>query len=253
MVHRWAPSKTLPPLTSPYFRRAPGKKDGEPQGALTVTEGAPLVAIVEDDHQDVTKTALPGVKQEAIQVGGPADALPFSGARKDETEAKDNTFHRGNKPMAGLPEGLPFPRISTTKRSRPTIDPVTPKHREGNAGPSVTRLSSPATVGDRRGRLPPRCRPLLMEAADCPLRGGTHPMGPPSSWAPRSRCLGDAGESNATHPEGRSRPAHRRQSPLRVKTLPDPTAPSATGPVRPKTCRALPIPRLEMARHQSRP
>ena len=69
--------------------------------------------------------------------------------------------------------------------------------------------------------LPARVRPLRMGAADCPLRAKAHLMGPSSSGASRSRCLGDAGEAHATHPEGRPRLAPGRQSPLHLKTLPN--------------------------------
>ena len=68
------------------------------------------MAIVEDDHHDVIKTALSGVKQKAIKVGGPADALPFSGARKDDTEAKDNIFHRGKQAYGRFARRAPLPK-----------------------------------------------------------------------------------------------------------------------------------------------
>ena len=120
------------------FRRAPGKKDGERQGALPVAEGAPLVAITEDDHRYVIKTELPGVKQKALTGGGPADALPRPSARNEETDAQDNTFQRGEQACGRFARRGPLPEDFNDDRGAaafkdgrmhvhwPTIDPPPP-------------------------------------------------------------------------------------------------------------------------------
>ena len=70
----------------------------------------------------------------------------------------------------------------------PKIDTVNPKHSEGNVGSSVTRLSSPATVGGLEGNDPDSVTASPDRICGMPLRGGAHMMGP-SSWASRPRCL----------------------------------------------------------------
>ena len=94
---RWDPFRELEDLQkrlSTLFGRAPVKSNGEQQEALTVTEWAPVVDIVEDDTQYVIKAELPGLPKDAIHVGVQDDVLTISGERQYEKEVNDKKVHR---------------------------------------------------------------------------------------------------------------------------------------------------------------
>lgn len=112
---RWDPFRELDELQkrlSMLFGRAPVKTNGEQQEALTVTEWAPLVDIVEDDNQYVITAELPGLKKEEIKVGVQDDVLTISGERKYEKEEKNKKFHRIERAHGSFSRSFTIPENS---------------------------------------------------------------------------------------------------------------------------------------------
>lgn len=94
---RWDPFRELDDLQnrlSTLFGRAPVRKDGPKDEALTVAEWAPLVDIVEDDHQYLIKAELPEVKKEDVRLTVQDGVLSLSGDRKFVKEEKGKKYHR---------------------------------------------------------------------------------------------------------------------------------------------------------------
>src|SRR5437868_12279017 len=70
-ITRWDPFKELDDLQSrlsTLLGRAPVRKDGSKDEAMTVAEWAPLVDIVEDEHEYLIKAEVPEVKKEDVKV-----------------------------------------------------------------------------------------------------------------------------------------------------------------------------------------
>ncbi len=111
MLFGRAPVKTNKRLST-LFGRASVKTNGEQQEALTVTEWAPLVDIVEDDTQYVIKAELPGLKKEEIKVGVQDDVLTISGERQYEKEEKDKKFHRVERAHGSFARSFTIPQNS---------------------------------------------------------------------------------------------------------------------------------------------
>jgi HSP20 family protein len=94
---RWDPFKELDELNkrlSMIFGRAPVRKEGEKEEAMTVAEWAPLVDIVEDEKEYLIKAELPEVKREDVKVSVEEGVLTVSGERKFEKEEKGKKYHR---------------------------------------------------------------------------------------------------------------------------------------------------------------
>jgi HSP20 family protein len=101
IVTRWDPyNKELKELEemqhrlSTLYGRAPVRKDGGKEEALTVAEWAPLVDITEDDKEYLIKAEVPEVKKEDVKVSVQDDVLTIAGERKFEKEEKDKKYHR---------------------------------------------------------------------------------------------------------------------------------------------------------------
>ena len=112
---RWDPFRELEDLQkrlSTLFGRAPIKTNGEQQEALTVTEWAPVVDIVEDDMQYVIKAELPGLPKEAIHIGVQDDVLTISGERQYEKEVNDKKFHRIERAHGRFARSFTMPKNS---------------------------------------------------------------------------------------------------------------------------------------------
>jgi len=93
----WDPFRELDELQSrlaTMFGRAPVRKAGDKDEAMTVAEWAPLVDIVEDDKEYLIKAELPEVKKEDVKVAVQDDVLTITGERKSEKEEKGKKFHR---------------------------------------------------------------------------------------------------------------------------------------------------------------
>ena len=61
---------------------------------MTVAEWAPLVDIVEDDHEYLIKAEVPEVKKEDVKVTVQNGVLSLMGDRKFTKEEKDKKYHR---------------------------------------------------------------------------------------------------------------------------------------------------------------
>jgi HSP20 family protein len=96
-VTRWDPFKELNELESrlaTMFGRAPVRKNGEKDEAMTVAEWAPLVDITEDEKEYLIKAELPEVKKDDVKVSVQDGVLTIAGERKSEKEEKNKKFHR---------------------------------------------------------------------------------------------------------------------------------------------------------------
>ena len=96
-ITRWDPFKELDELQSrlsTLLGRAPVRKDGGKDEAMTVAEWAPLVDIVEDDHEYLIKAEVPEVKKEDVKVTVQNGVLSLMGDRKFTKEEKDKKYHR---------------------------------------------------------------------------------------------------------------------------------------------------------------
>ncbi len=148
-ITRWDPFRELDELQtrlSTMFGRAPVKKDGEKQEALTVAEWAPLVDIVEDDKEYLIKAEIPGRKKEEIKVGVQDDVLTISGERKYEKEEKDKKFHRVERAYGSFARSFTLPEDSDGEKINaefkdgilnvrlPKTAKVKPKHVEVKVG-----------------------------------------------------------------------------------------------------------------------
>ena len=84
-ITRWDPFKELDELQSrlsTLLGRAPVRKDGGKDEAMTVAEWAPLVDIVEDEHEYLIKAEVPEVKKEDVKVTVQNGVLSLMGDRK---------------------------------------------------------------------------------------------------------------------------------------------------------------------------
>ena len=64
------------------------------QEAMTITQWAPSVDIMEDDKEWLVKADLPEVKKEDVKVTVESGVLTITGERKFEKEEKDKKYHR---------------------------------------------------------------------------------------------------------------------------------------------------------------
>ena len=76
------------------FSRGLGRRVPEGQQPLTMSEWAPSVDIVEDDHEYLIKAELPEVNKEDVKVTIENDVVTIKGERKFEKEEKNKKYHR---------------------------------------------------------------------------------------------------------------------------------------------------------------
>jgi HSP20 family protein len=96
-VVRWDPYRELDELQSrlaTMFGRAPVRKDGSKDEAMTVAEWAPLVDIMEDENEYLIKVELPEVKKEDVKVTVQNNILTITGKRMSEKEENGKKWHR---------------------------------------------------------------------------------------------------------------------------------------------------------------
>ena len=96
-VTRWDPFKELNEMENrlaTMFGRAPVRKNGEKDEAMTVAEWAPLVDITEDEKEYLIKAQLPEVKKDDMKVSVQDGILTIAGERRSEKEEKNKKFHR---------------------------------------------------------------------------------------------------------------------------------------------------------------
>ena len=96
-LRTWDPFKELNEMENrlaTMFGRAPVRKNGEKDEAMTVAEWAPLVDITEDEKEYLIKAQLPEVKKDDMKVSVQDGILTIAGERKSEKEEKNKKFHR---------------------------------------------------------------------------------------------------------------------------------------------------------------
>ena len=111
-VTRWDPFKELEDMQSrlnTLFGRAPVRKNGDKEEALTVAEWAPLVDITEDDKEYLIKAELPEVKKEDIKLTVDEDVLTITGERKYEKEEKGKKYHRVERAYGSFMRSFTLP------------------------------------------------------------------------------------------------------------------------------------------------
>jgi len=111
-VTRWDPFRELDELQnrlSSLFGRAPLRRNGDKDEAITVAEWAPLVDIVEDDNEYLIKAELPEVKKEDVKVTVQDDVLTISGERMFEKEEKDRKYHRMERAYGSFARSFTLP------------------------------------------------------------------------------------------------------------------------------------------------
>ena len=111
-VTRWDPFRELDELQnrlSSLFGRAPLRRNGDKDEAITVAEWAPLVDIVEDDNEYVIKAELPEVKKEDVKVTVQDDVLTISGERTFEKEEKGRKYHRMERAYGSFARSFTLP------------------------------------------------------------------------------------------------------------------------------------------------
>lgn len=77
--------------------------------ALTVAEWAPLVDIVEDDHEYLIKAELPEVKKENVRVNVVDDVLTLAGERTMMKEEKDKKCRRIERAYGSFARAFTLP------------------------------------------------------------------------------------------------------------------------------------------------
>ncbi|HLG43707.1 MAG TPA: Hsp20/alpha crystallin family protein [Nitrospirales bacterium] len=116
---RWDPYKELDDLQNRLamvFGRAPVRKDGGKEEAMTVAEWAPLVDIVEEDKEYLIKAELPEVKKEDVKVTVQDEVLTVTGERKFEKEEKGRKYHRIERAYGSFTRSFTLPEDADSER-----------------------------------------------------------------------------------------------------------------------------------------
>ena len=93
----WDPFRELDEIQkrmATLFGRAPVRREGGKEEAITFAEWAPLVDIIEDDKEFLIKAELPELQKKDIKVNVQDDVLTISGERRYEEEEKGKKIHR---------------------------------------------------------------------------------------------------------------------------------------------------------------
>jgi HSP20 family protein len=96
-LSRWDPFKEMEETQhrlARFFGLSPWRAGLGDKEAMTLTEWAPSVDIVEDDKEWLVKADLPEVKKENVKVTVANGVLTITGERKLEKEEKDKKYHR---------------------------------------------------------------------------------------------------------------------------------------------------------------
>jgi HSP20 family protein len=94
---RWDPFKEMEESQNRLariFGLSPARPGSVGQEAMTISEWAPSVDIIENDKEWLVKADLPEVNKEDVKVTVENGVLTITGERKFEKEEKDKKYHR---------------------------------------------------------------------------------------------------------------------------------------------------------------
>ncbi len=121
---RWDPFRELEEMhnrLSGFFQRAPARRsDGKE--ALTVSDWAPAVDIVEDEKEYLIKAELPEVRKEDVKVTVENGVLMISGERRLEKEQKGRKYHRVERAYGSFVRSFMLPDDADAARIRADFD-----------------------------------------------------------------------------------------------------------------------------------
>ena len=109
---RWDPFKELDELQnrlSTLFGRAPVRKDGGREEAMTLAEWAPLVDIIEEEKEYRIKAELPEVSKPDVKVTVQDDVLTIAGERTFEKEDTGRKYHRVERAYGSFARSFTLP------------------------------------------------------------------------------------------------------------------------------------------------
>ena len=109
---RWDPFKELDELQnrlSTLFGRAPVRKDGGREEAMTLAEWAPLVDIIEEEKEYRIKAELPEVNKSDVKVTVQDDVLMIAGERTFEKEDTGRKYHRVERANGSFARSFTLP------------------------------------------------------------------------------------------------------------------------------------------------
>jgi HSP20 family protein len=100
------------------FGRVPARRVDGREEAMTVFEWAPLVDIVENEHEYLIKAELPEVKREDVKVTVQDGTLTIAGERTIEKEEKDKKYHRIERAYGHFARSFTLPEDADPTRIR---------------------------------------------------------------------------------------------------------------------------------------
>jgi HSP20 family protein len=103
---------------STLFGRVPARRVDGREETMTVFEWAPLVDIVENEHEYLIKAELPEVKREDVKVTVQNGTLMIAGERTIEKEEKDKKYHRIERAYGHFARSFTLPEDADPTRIR---------------------------------------------------------------------------------------------------------------------------------------
>jgi HSP20 family protein len=100
------------------FGRVPARRVDGREETMTVFEWAPLVDIIESEHEYLIKAELPEVKREEVKVTVQDGTLTIAGERTIEKEEKDKKFHRIERAYGHFARSFTLPEDADPTRIR---------------------------------------------------------------------------------------------------------------------------------------
>ena len=100
------------------FGRVPARRVDGREETMTVFEWAPLVDIVENEHEYLIKAELPEVKREEVKVTVQDGTLTIAGERTIEKEEKDKKYHRIERAYGHFARSFALPEDADPTRIR---------------------------------------------------------------------------------------------------------------------------------------
>jgi HSP20 family protein len=100
------------------FGRVPARRVDGREETMTVFEWAPLVDIVENEHEYLIKAELPEVKREDVKVTVQDGTLTIAGERTIEKEEKDKKYHRIERAYGHFARSFTLPEDADPTRIR---------------------------------------------------------------------------------------------------------------------------------------